>query len=108
MQRAEKKLAVLQRKIKNSKTEVNLQKINLLKKLCDGEVKNQRIGVIVWVLIILFIVVLVIMNYQTSMVSLLRLRNSRFIYVNFSVYWKYLLIHRKYFENRKIVVTVKV
>lgn len=69
MHRAEKKFAVLQKKIKQSKAGVNLQQIEILKKLCDGETKKSRFGVVIWGLLLLALAVLVVVKHQTSAVS---------------------------------------
>lgn len=87
MHRAEKKFAVLQKKIKQSKAGVNLQQIEILRKLCDGEAKKSRFGVVFWGLLLLsFLVVFVVIKHQTSAVSKNAVTTSLVIQSNFSVY----------------------
>lgn len=69
MQRAEKRLAAIKKKIKYCKSEVNLDQIKMLNSLllCDGkEEKKQRFGVIFCVLLLFLFVVWLMGKYQTS------------------------------------------
>lgn len=68
MQRAERRLALIQKKIKNYRLEENLQRVEFLNKLCDTTIKKRKKGIIICGLVALTLIIL-LTKYHTSEVS---------------------------------------
>lgn len=69
MQRAERRLAVIQKKIKHYKLEKNLSKIDILNKLCQTGINKRRNAAIICGILSLITLIALVATYQTPEVS---------------------------------------
>lgn len=77
MQRAERRLVAIQKKIKHYKLEKNLSKIDLLNKLCDNGIKKRRNGAIIFGIFTVITLIALVAKYQTPEVSIDKIHSCR-------------------------------